>query len=172
VRLIQTVRGVGYALSHHVTFARASSTATVAAAAIAVILALFRLLLTTQFVDSLVMSHSTPEAPPSGGGHEISIRSVPRAPTGQTVLLPTGHGTFVENSRRRDDPGRRQGQEPAVYRTVAIGGNNYRELIVPIVAIQSGRARRQRLSDQDDVGRTVHHHIDGQVNELRNLVRT
>jgi len=160
VRLIQTVRGGGLRASHHVTFRSRVITATVAAAAIAVILACFASFLTTR--NSLIHSvdeslHA--EATPSGGGHEISFVAFLVLPTGQTVLLPTGQ--TVPSSRihrRRDDPGRRQGKSQPVYRTVAIGGNQLPR------AHRAHRGQfnrdvrgRQRLSDQDDVGRTVHH---------------
>jgi len=126
-----------------VTFRSRVITATGRRAAIAVILACFASSDDAQFVDSLRDESLHAEATPSGGGHENKLRSVPRAPDGQTVLLRRARRYFVENSRRRDDPGRRQGQDQPVYRTVAIGGTTT-ELIVPIVPIQSDVRGKKR----------------------------
>jgi len=158
-----------------VTFRSRVITATVAAAAIAVILACFASFLTTR--NSLIHSvdeslHA--EATPSGGGHEISFVAFLVLPTGQTVLLPTGQ--TVPSSRIHVDAtilAVARGKSQPVYRTVAIGGNNYRELIVPIVANSIGTcADVNACLIKTTSAELFITNIDGQVNELRNLVRT
>ena len=157
------------------TFRSRVITATVAAAAIAVILACFASFLTTR--NSLIHSvdeslHA--EATPSGGGHEISFVAFLVLPTGQTVLLPTGQ--TVPSSRIHVDAtilAVARGKSQPVYRTVAIGGNNYRELIVPIVANSIGTcADVNACLIKTTSAELFITNIDGQVNELRNLVRT
>jgi len=176
VRLIQTVRRRGLRASHHVTFRSRVITATVAAAAIAVILACFASFLTTR--NSLI--HSVDEFTPRRGDAERrrsrnKLRSVPRAPDGPDGTAADGpDGTFVENSRRRDDPGRRQGQEPA-----GLSHRRHRREQLPRAhrahrgQFKSGRARTSTpVCIKTTSAELFITNIDGQVNELRNLVRT
>jgi len=120
------------------------------------------------------MSHSTPEATPSGGGHENKLRSVPRAPDGPDGTAADGPDGYL---RREFTSTRRSWPSPGARASRSIApspseGTTTASSSCPSWPIQSDVRGRQRLSDQDDVGRTVHTNIDGQVNELRNLVRT
>ena len=149
------------------TFRSRVITATVAAAAIAVVLACFASYLTTR--NSLI--HSVDEslnaqATSPGGADE------PHYGAGFFLVLPNGHtlpsSTIPINAAIL---ALAQGKGAQSFQTVEVKGHNYRELIVPLAkgalcttagaCITRGTSAELFISD-----------ITGQVNQLRNLVRT
>ncbi len=150
------------------TFRSRVITATVAAAAIAVILACFASFFTTR--DSLI--HSVDEslhaqAAPLNGGHSMlhigAYLVLPNGTTTAPTSLPID-ATILSVAKDKSSE---------VYRTVAIGTHNYRELIVPIPAdsieICPGNSVCEVKTTSAGLFITD---IDGQVNELRGLIRT
>jgi two-component system sensor histidine kinase MprB len=150
-----------------VTFRSRVITATVAAAAIAVILACFASFLTTRnsLINSVDVSLNG-EAAQMGGGHDVLFGAFLVRPSGQTIPSSTGliDPTVLAVA---------QGKSKQVYRTVAIGSHNYRELIVPIAAnsIEACAGGNECLIKTTSAELFITD-IDGQVNELRNLIRT
>jgi two-component system sensor histidine kinase MprB len=157
-----------------VTFRSRVITAAVAAAAIAVILACFASFLTTRnaIIHSVDESlNAEAQAMSTRGGEDIDIGAVFVLPSGE-IVLPTGQ--TVTRSRIPIDAAVlaiAKGKSPKVFRTVTIGNHNYRELIVPIpagvIATCSNGTTCQTTSAE-----LLITDIDGQVNELRNLIRT
>jgi two-component system sensor histidine kinase MprB len=152
-----------------VTFRSRVISATVAAAAIAVILGCFASFLTTRnslihSVDESLSVEATQMSNP--GGRDIDI--------GYFLVLPTGQ--TIPSSRIPVDAtvlAIAKGKSPQVYRTVAIGDHNYRELIVPIAANSIGTCTNGNACTIKTTSAELFiTDIDGQVNELRGLVRT
>jgi two-component system sensor histidine kinase MprB len=152
-----------------VTFRSRVIAATVAAAAIAVILACFASFFTTRdslihSVDESLNSQATAEA---RSGSMIHIGGLLVLPNGQTNGALTGvpiDSTILSIAK---------GKSPEVYRTVAIGLHNYRELIVPIAAnsVEICSNGSPCVVKTTSAGLFITD-IDGQVNELRGLIRT
>jgi two-component system sensor histidine kinase MprB len=141
-----------------VTFRSRVITATVAAAAIAVILACFASFLTTR--NSLI--HSV-DVSLGGEASQFMIHNDVRI--GYFIVLPNGQTDPPSNIPiNATILNIAKGKSPQVYRTVAIGSHNYRELIVPLAANTIGIKTTSAVMFITD--------IDGQVNELRSLVRT
>jgi two-component system, OmpR family, sensor histidine kinase MprB len=146
-----------------VTFRSRVISATVAAAAIAVILACFASFLTTRnaIINSVDESLSVEaNQMTSPGGHDFDNGVIIVLPSGVTVPSSTPKvlidATVLSVAT---------GKSSTLYRTVVIEGHNYRELIVPMAANTFGEisTTSAELLVTD---------IDGQVNELRNLIRT
>ena len=150
------------------TFRSRVITATVAAAAIAVVLACFASFFTTR--NSLL--HSVDEslsaqANSPGGADE------PHYGAGFFLVLPNGK-TLPSSTIPIDAMilAIAKGSDPQTFQTVAVKGHNYRELIVPLpknalctsatgVCVTKSTSAELFISD-----------ITGQVNQLRNLLRT
>jgi two-component system sensor histidine kinase MprB len=147
-----------------VTFRLRVITAAVAAASIAVILACFASFLTTRnaiihSVDESLSVEATDMA--NHGGGNIDFLAY--------LVLPNGHHT-IPSSRIPVDAtvlAVASGKSPEVYRTVTIGAYNFRELIFPIAASCTNEPACETSSAE-----LLITDIDGQVNELRNLIRT
>jgi two-component system sensor histidine kinase MprB len=147
-----------------VTFRLRVISAAVAAASIAVILACFASFLTTRnaiihSVDESLSVEATDMA--NHGGGDIDI--------GAYLVLPNGHHT-IPSSRIPVDAtvlAVASGKSAKVYRTVTIGDYNFRELIKPIAASCTNEPACETSSAE-----LLITDIDGQVNELRNLIRT
>ena len=149
------------------TFRSRVITATVAAAAIAVILACFASFLTTRtsLINSVDVSLSG-EAAQMGGGRDLLIGAFIVLPSGVTIPSsgPPVDATVLAVAR---------GTSKQVYRSVVIGTHNYRELIVPIAANTIGTCADQVSCPIKTTSAELFiTDIDGQVNELRNLIRT
>jgi len=153
-----------------VTFRSRVITATVAAAAIAVILACFASFLTTR--NSLIHSVDeslNAEAQQVTDHHPFALDfgAYLVLPSGQTVpssSVPIVDATVVAVAK---------GKSSQVYRTVAIGTHNYRELIVPIPADSLMTcAGGNECEIKTTSAEMLITNIDGQVNELRGLIRT
>jgi two-component system sensor histidine kinase MprB len=150
-----------------VTFRSRVITATVAAAAIAVILACFASFVTTRnsLIHSVDVSLNAESSQFMERG-DVRIGAFIVLPSGQTV--PTSgipiDATVLAVAK---------GKSPEVYRTVAIGNHNYRELIVPLAANTVGTcANGTDCLITTTSAELLITDIDGQVNELRTLVRT
>jgi two-component system sensor histidine kinase MprB len=153
-----------------VTFRSRVITATVAAAAIAVILACFASYFTTrnsliQTVDeSLHVEAQAALTHPRGGGIEIGAYIV--LPSGETNALPSIpiDATILAVAK---------GKSAQVFRTVAIDSDNYRELIVPVAAdsLMTCVGGNECLIKTTSAELLITD-IDGQVNELNSLIRT
>ncbi|HUZ42655.1 MAG TPA: HAMP domain-containing sensor histidine kinase [Acidimicrobiales bacterium] len=151
------------------TFRSRVITATVAAAAIAVILACFASFFTTRdsLIHSVDESLSTQATAEGRTGSMIHIGALLVLPNGQTIGTLTGvpiDATIISIAK---------GKSPEVYRTVAIGTHNYRELIVPIAAnsVEICANGSPCVVKTTSAGLFITD-IDGQVNELRGLIRT
>jgi two-component system sensor histidine kinase MprB len=146
-----------------VTFRSRVISATVAAAAIAVILAAFASFLTTRNAiihsvdESLSVEAQLMTRP---GGQDFDNGAIIVVPSGATVPTSTPR-VFIDATVLSVAKGRTS----ALFRTVVIEGHNYREFIVPMAANTIGEisTTSAELLITD---------IDGQVNELRNLIRT
>ena len=150
------------------TFRSRVITATVAAAAIAVILACFASFFTTR---------------------NTLIHSVDESLYGEAQLASQEHvlhigGTYVVLPNGQTDPPSdlpidatilavAKGKSPEVYRTVSIGESNYRELIVPMAANSLEICANGNVCSVKTTSAELFiTNIDGQVNELRGLIRT
>lgn len=150
------------------TFRSRVITATVAAAAIAVILGCFASFVTTR--NSLI--HSVDEsllgeaAQMGQGGHDLHIGAYLVLPSGQMIgssYIPVD-ATVLAVAR---------GKSAQVFRTIAIGTHNYRELIVPLPADSVETcANGSECVVKTTSAELFITDIDGQVNELRTLIRT
>jgi two-component system sensor histidine kinase MprB len=149
-----------------VTFRSRVITATVAAAAIAVILACFASFLTTR--NSLI--HSV-DVSLTGEAHQMSSHG--NINIGAFLVLPSDHGELQGIPIDSTMLAVAKGNSPRVFRTVTIGLNSYRELIVPIPAnsVETCAGGTECLIKTTSAELLITG-IDGQVNELRNLVRT
>jgi two-component system sensor histidine kinase MprB len=150
-----------------VTFRSRVITATVAAAAIAVILACFASFVTTR--NSLISSVDE-----SLSGEALAFMNHDDVHIGAWLVLPNGQ-TVAPTSIPIDATvlSVAKGKSAQVFRTVAIGTHNYRELIVPIAAgafvtCANGSTCQVKTTSAE----LLITDIDGQVNELRSLVRT
>jgi two-component system sensor histidine kinase MprB len=150
-----------------VTFRSRVITATVAAAAIAVILACFASFVTTR--NSLISSVDE-----SLSGEASAFMEHGDVHIGAWLVLPSGQ-TAAPSSIPIDATvlAVAKGKSAQVFRTVAIGTHNYRELIAPIaagayVACANGGTCKIPTTSAE----LLITDIDGQVNELRSLVRT
>jgi two-component system sensor histidine kinase MprB len=152
-----------------VTFRSRVISATVAAAAIAVILACFASFFTTRdslihSVDASLHAQATAEG---RSGSMIRIGALLVLPNGQTIGSITGvpiDATILSIAK---------GKSPEVYRTIAIGLHNYRELIKPIAADSvEVCANGSTCVVKTTSAELFITEIDGQVNELRGLIRT
>jgi two-component system sensor histidine kinase MprB len=150
-----------------VTFRSRVITATVAAAAIAVILACFASFVTTR--NSLISSVDE-----SLSGEATAFMEHGDVHIGAFLVLPNGQ-TAAPSSIPIDATvlAVAKGKSAQVFRTVAIGTHNYRELIVPFAAgafvtCANGSACQIKTTSAE----LFITDIDGQVNELRSLVRT
>jgi two-component system sensor histidine kinase MprB len=150
-----------------VTFRSRVITATVAAAAIAVILACFASFVTTRnSLISAVDESLSGEASQFMDHGDVHIGAFLVLPSGQTAApssIPID-ATVLAVAK---------GKSAQVFRTVAIGTHNYRELIVPIAAgafvtCANGSTCQIKTTSAE----LFITDIDGQVNELRSLVRT
>jgi two-component system, OmpR family, sensor histidine kinase MprB len=153
-----------------VTFRSRVITATVAAAAIAVLLACFAAFLTTRnsLIGSVDESLSAEAKQMRSSGTIIHI--------GSYLILPTGQVVGADSSAIHVDAtvlAVAKGKSAAVYRTVSIGLNNYREYVVPLPKNTVGTCPNgsQCIIPTTSAEMFVAE-IDGQVNELRSLVRT
>ena len=149
------------------TFRSRVITATVAAAAIAVILACFASFVTTR--NSLISSVDE-----SLSGEASAFMEHGDVHIGAWLVLPSGQ-TAAPSSIPIDATvlAVAKGKSAQVFRTVAIGTHNYRELIAPIaagayVACANGGTCKIPTTSAE----LLITDIDGQVNELRSLVRT
>jgi two-component system sensor histidine kinase MprB len=152
-----------------VTFRRRVITATVAAAAIAVILACFASFLTTR--NSLIHSvdeslHDQSMQGPSHNG--VGLRNL-----GQVLVLPTGQ-TVPSSNVPLDSTvmAVAKGKSAEVYRTISVGTESFRELIVPIPANTVVSCPEVECVFKTTTAELLITNIDGQVGELHNLVRT
>ena len=150
------------------TFRSRVITATVAAAAIAVVLGCFASFLTTR--NSLIHSVDESLAAEStlmGQGHlAIHIDAILVLPSGQEIPAA---GVPIDATARNIA----KGKGAQVFRTVSIGSHSYRELIVPLPADTISTC----ADDSPCVIKTTSAElfitdIDGQVNELQQLIRT
>jgi two-component system sensor histidine kinase MprB len=153
-----------------VTFRSRVITATVAAAAIAVLLACFASFLTTR--NSLI--HSVDE---SLNAEAIGMRdSGTIIHPGSYLILPSGQVVGQGSSAIHVDAtllAIAKGKSPSVYRSISIGSENYRELIEPLPANTVGTCPNgQACIIHTTSAELLITDIDGQVNELRSLVRT
>jgi two-component system sensor histidine kinase MprB len=151
-----------------VTFRLRVITAAVAAAAIAVILACFASFLTTRnsLIHSVDESLSAESNQMRSNGTLIHIGSYLVLPTGQVV---GGTGIRVDATILSVA----KGKSPAIFRTVSVGSNNYREYVVPLPANTVGTCPDgQACIIHTTSAELFITDIDGQVNELRSLVRT
>jgi two-component system, OmpR family, sensor histidine kinase MprB len=150
-----------------VTFRSRVITATVAAAAIAVILACFASYFTTR--NSLI--HSVDESL-SGEAEQVTDHHF--LPAYAVLVLPSGE-TIPASSSLVDATvlSVAKGKSRQIFRTVAIGNHNYRELIVPVAADSlmtcAGGIECEIKTTSAELLITD---IDGQVNELNGLIRT
>ncbi len=151
------------------TFRSRVITATLAAAAIAVILACFASFLTTR--NSIIYSvdeslNGEAKQMMERGGLDLRIGAYLVLPSGQTIgasNIPID-STVLAVAR---------GKSAQVFRTVTIGSINYRELIVPVPAhslVACANSAGCEIKTTSAV--LLIADIDGQVNELRSLVRT
>jgi two-component system sensor histidine kinase MprB len=149
-----------------VTFRSRVITATVAAAAIAVILACFASFLTTR--NSLINSVDV-----SLGFEAQHMSSRGNIMIGALLVLPSDHGELQGIPIDATMLAVAKGKSPRVFQTVSIGLNTYRELIVPIPAnsVEACPGGNECLIKTTSAELLITG-IDGQVNELRNLVRT
>ncbi len=151
------------------TFRSRVISATVAAAAIAVILACFASYFTTR--NSLI--HSVDESL-YGEAQQVTDHHPFAFNFNAFLVLPNGQ-TVPSSSPPIDATilGVAKGKSKEIYRTVTIDGHNYRELIVPIAADSL-----MTCADGDECvikttsAELLISDIDGQVNELRGLIRT
>jgi two-component system, OmpR family, sensor histidine kinase MprB len=153
-----------------VTFRSRVITATVAAAAIAVLLACFASFLTTRnsLIHSVDESLSAESTQMRSNGTLIHIGSFLILPSGQVV--GNGASGIHVDTTLLDVA---KGKSPAIYRTVSIGSNNYRELIVPLPANTVGTCPGgNQCIVKTTSAELFITDIDGQVNELRSLIRT
>ena len=145
------------------TFRSRVITATVAAAAIAVILAAFASFLTTRnaIIHSVDESLSVEANLMTRPGGSDFVNGLIVLPNGATVPSSPSSKVFVDATVLAVA----EGKSSTVFRTVVIGTHNYRELIVPMVADSIGdiTTTSAELLVTD---------IDGQVSELRGLIRT
>jgi two-component system sensor histidine kinase MprB len=150
-----------------VTFRSRVITATVAAAAIAVILACFASYFTTR--NSLINSVDESlhgEAKQFSDHHFLPAYAVLVLPSGETIPASSSlvDATVLSVAK---------GKSAQIYRTVAIGNDNYRELIVPVAADSlmtcAGGIECEIKTTSAELLITD---IDGQVNELNGLIRT
>jgi two-component system sensor histidine kinase MprB len=150
-----------------VTFRSRVITATVAAAAIAVILACFASYFTTR--NSLIHSvdeslHA--EAEQVTDHHFLPAYAVLVLPNGQTIPASSSlvDATVLSVAK---------GKSAQIFRTVTFGNHNYRELIVPVAADSlmtcAGGVECEIKTTSAELLITD---IDGQVNELNGLIRT
>lgn len=152
------------------TFRSRVITATVAAAAIAVLLACFASFLTTR--NSLI--HSVDE---SLNAEAIGMRSSGTIiHIGSYLILPTGQVVGADASGIHVDATAlavAKGKSPAIYRSISIGSENYRELIEPLPKNTVGTCPDgQACIIKTTSAELFITDIDGQVNELRSLIRT
>jgi two-component system, OmpR family, sensor histidine kinase MprB len=151
-----------------VTFRSRVITATVAAAAIAVILACFASYFTTR--NSLI--HSVDESL-SGEAAQVTNHHLD-IDIGAFLVLPSGQ-TIPSSSIPIDATvlAVAKGKSEQLFRTVAIKNHNYRELLVPVAADSlmtcAGGIECEIKTTSAELLITD---IDGQVNELDNLIRT
>ncbi len=149
------------------TFRSRVITATVAAAAIAVILACFASYFTTR--NSLIHSvdeslHA--EAEQVTDHHFLPAYAVLVLPNGQTIPASSSlvDATVLSVAK---------GKSAQIFRTVTFGNHNYRELIVPVAADSlmtcAGGVECEIKTTSAELLITD---IDGQVNELNGLIRT
>ncbi len=149
------------------TFRSRVITATVAAAAIAVILACFASFVTTR--NSLISSVDE-----SLSGEASAFMEHGDVHIGAWLVLPSGQ-TAAPSSIPIDATvlAVAKGKSAQVFRTVAIGTHNYRELIVPIAANSLVTCANGTMCKIPTTSaELLITDIDGQVNELRSLVRT
>jgi two-component system sensor histidine kinase MprB len=151
-----------------VTFRSRVITATVAAAAIAVVLGCFASFLTTRnsLIHSVDVSLAAESNDMGQGRLAVHINAVLVLPSGQEI--PTA-GVPIDSTVRSVA----KGKSTQVFRTVSIGSNSYRELIVPLPADTVSTCS----DDSPCVIKTTSAElfitgIDGQVNELHQLIRT
>lgn len=150
------------------TFRSRVITATVAAAAIAVVLACFASFLTTR--NSLI--HSVDESLAAESNQMGQGRDLLR--TEAVIVLPSGQ-TIPSSGIPIDSTVKdvAKGKSAEVFRTVAIGTHNYRELIVPLPANTVGTcADNSPCLIKTTSAELFITDIDGQVNELQQLIRT
>lgn len=149
------------------TFRSRVITATVASAAIAVILACFASFVTTR--NSLIHSVDV-----SLVGEASQFMDHADVHIGAFLVLPSGQ-TGAPSSIPIDATvlSIAKGKSPQVFRTVTIGSHNYREFIVPLPANTIATcANGSTCLVKTTSAELLITDIDGQVNELRNLVRT
>jgi len=156
-----------------VTFRSRVITATLAAASIAVILACFASFITTRNAllhsvdESLLQASHTPQHA-SGSSDDTTVY-------GSYYELVLANGTTLPTSRVPIDKpilAVAKGNAAQLIRTVQFGGNSYRELIIPlakgsVVSCPTGLCVIKTTSAQLYIV-----DVNGQVLELRNLVRT
>jgi two-component system sensor histidine kinase MprB len=156
-----------------VTFRSRVITATVAAAAIAVILACFASFITARTAllhsvdESLYAAKALSQT--SGGGNDDS------RVTGATVQLVMASGQTVPTLNVPIDKMIRQiakGLEPQLLRTIEFQSQSYRELIVPLPKHATIRCSKGLCDVPTTSAQVFITGISGQVAELRNLVRT
>ena len=152
------------------TFRSRVITATVAAAAIAVLIACFAVFLTTR--NSLI--HSVDE---SLGAEATQMRSRGTIiQIGSYLILPSGQVVGADASGINVDStvlDVAKGKSAAIYRTVSIGPNNYREFVVPLPKNTVGTCPNGEACIIHTTSAELFiANIDGQVNELRSLIRT
>jgi two-component system sensor histidine kinase MprB len=152
-----------------VTFRSRVITATVAAAAIAVILACFASYFTTRnsLINSVDESLNGEAAlaltHPHGGGIYLAYLVLPSGQTIPSSSIPID-STVLSVAK---------GKSAQVFRTVVIGDYNYRELIVPVAAdsLMTCAGGSECLIKTTSAELLITD-IDGQVSELSNLIRT
>lgn len=151
------------------TFRSRVITATVAAAAIAVLLACFASFLTVR--NSLL--HSV-DLTLSGEAQQATVQGGRDIHIGAFLVLPSG--VTIPSSGIPIDAtvlSVAKGKSSQVFRTIAIGTHNYRELIVPLAANSVGTcANGTACVVKTTSAELLITDIDGQVNELRSLIRT
>jgi two-component system, OmpR family, sensor histidine kinase MprB len=153
-----------------VTFRSRVITATVAAAAIAVLLACFAAFVTTRnsLIYSVDESLSAEAKQMRSSGTLIHI--------GSYLILPTGQVVGADSSGIHVDAtvlAVAKGKSAAIYRTVSVGANNYREYVMPLPANTVGTCPNgQACIIHTTSAEMFVAEIDGQVNELRSLIRT
>jgi two-component system, OmpR family, sensor histidine kinase MprB len=152
-----------------VTFRSRVITATVAAAAIAVILACFASYFTTRSSlinsvdESLSGEASVALTHPRGGGIYLAYLVLPSGETIPSQGIPVDSTVLAVA----------KGKSAQVFRTVTIGNHNYREYIEPVAADSIMTC----ADDSDCLIKTTSAEllitdIDGQVNELSSLIGT
>jgi two-component system sensor histidine kinase MprB len=153
-----------------VTFRLRVITATIAAAAIAVIIACFA----SYFTTRTAVLHSVDESLIAASKQPLDSHYDDRV-TGSysEIVLPTG-----ETDPASDLPidatimGVAKGKSPQVLRTISFKGQDYRELIVPLPANSYVAGPQNVLQISTTSAELYVVDITGEVNELSSLVRT